>query len=94
LGDSRLLSESKYPFLGGFSRARDRTPPFVALGFRYQHNPSDIPAPMSAQRKKSGGNYLRYSYFYYFFYNTLHKLITAISLRFAIKSNISPGLAI
>jgi hypothetical protein len=49
---------------------------------------------MSAQRKKSGGNYLRYSYFYQFFYDTLHKLITAICLLFAIKENISTGLAI
>ncbi|MEG4441167.1 hypothetical protein QUB47_00520 [Microcoleus sp. AT9_B5] len=27
LGDSRLLSENKYPFLGGVSRSRYRTPP-------------------------------------------------------------------
>ena len=63
----------------------DRNRPFVALRFRYHHNPSGIPAPLRAQRQKIAGNYVRLSNFYHLFYHSLQKFPTAISLLFAIK---------
>jgi hypothetical protein len=73
-----------YPFLGGFG-SREPNPPFVALRFRYQHNPSGIPAPIGAQRQKSAGNYLGSSSVRQSFYDSLNKLPKAICLLFAIK---------